>query len=71
MGQYSSKQYRGLQAGEYPCGPIVANYLGACTESFNFTILWLILHPWNEKLRNNMQLEKIIFGNKELNNKTW
>jgi len=40
--QYSSKQYRGLQAGEYPCGPVVANYLWACNG-----ILWPIVYLWS------------------------
>ena len=25
-----------VQAGEYPCGPTVANYLWACNENFQF-----------------------------------
>ena len=28
--QYRSKEYRGNKAGEYTCGSIVVNYLGAC-----------------------------------------
>jgi len=28
--QYSSKEYRGYKAGEYTCGSIVVNCLGAC-----------------------------------------
>ena len=36
--QYSSKQYRGLQAGEYPCGPIVANYLWACNGKVSISL---------------------------------
>jgi len=27
---YSSKEYRDYNAGEYTCGSIVVNYLGAC-----------------------------------------
>jgi len=42
----------GYNLGEYPCGPIVADYLWACRKSFSFTILRPILHLWNAKPGN-------------------
>jgi len=40
--QFSSKQYRGLQAWEHPCELIMATYLWACNGmTFKFTILGL------------------------------
>jgi len=56
----------GYKAGDYTCGSIVVNYLGACNsmifnqcpcDGFNasiatlsMAILWPILHLWNAKL---------------------
>jgi len=55
------KSTGGYKAGEYTCGSIVVNYLGACNsmifnqcsrDGFNVSmpILWPILHLWNAKL---------------------
>jgi len=40
----------GLQAWEYPCGPLWLNISG---HVFSFSILWPILHLWNAKPGNN------------------
>jgi len=56
--QLSGKQLSGLQAGEYSCMRancaqllIVQLYYVwmSILKSFNFTILWPILHLWNQK----------------------
>ena len=36
--QYSSKQYKGLQPGEYPCRPIVAKLSRACNRKFSASL---------------------------------